>query len=118
MIALRPAELGLLLGLCQEGARSVSGRRRLTPAEAQLLSALQLYAYDLRSGAGSGTVGRQQDSDPAGSWLTTAEAARRLHVSPEYVRRLAGRGDLVAERHGHCWLIDADSVSTHRGGRA
>lgn len=109
---LRPAQIGLLLGLLREGARSVSGRRRLTPAEVALVGQIELYAYDVRSGAG--TVGRQQDRHPAGSWLTTEQAAKELAVSPEFVRRLARRGDLVAERHGRCWLIDADSVSTHR----
>jgi excisionase family DNA binding protein len=109
---LRPAQLGMLVGLLREGARSVSGRRRLTPAEVALLQEIELYAYDVRSVAG--TVGRQQDQRPSGSWLTTEQAARRLHVTPEYVRRLARRGDLVAERHGHAWLIDADSVTTHR----
>lgn len=105
------ARVQLLAGLLREGARSVSGRRRLTPAEAALLQAVELYAYDLRSGCGTGAV--QGNPGPAGSWLTVEQAAKELSVSAEYVRRLARTGALVAERHGRVWMVDADSVATH-----
>lgn len=109
---LRPAQLGLLVGFVREGARSISERRRLTRAEAELLQAVELYAYDVRFG--NELVGRQRNPGPPGSWLTTEEAARRLSVTPMHVRRLARSGALVGQRHGHAWLIDADSVSTYR----
>lgn len=103
----------LLAGLLREGARSVSGRRRLTPAEITLLQAVELYAYDMRSAPG--TVAVQGIAEPGPLWLTVDEAAKELHVSPEYVRRLARTGALVAERHGRAWMLGADSVASHRG---
>lgn len=112
MIALRPGELGLLLGLLREGARSVSGTRRLTPAEVDLLQVIELYAYDVRSA--SGTVGRQGDPARAPSWLTVDQAAKELRVSREFVRRLARSGALVAERRGRAWMVSADSISCHK----
>ena len=51
--------------------------------------------------------------------LTVAEAAGKLGVTPQQVRRLIDEGRLVAARHGKAWLLDADSVSQRvieRGG--
>lgn len=42
--------------------------------------------------------------------LSTAEAARRLGVSPRRVRALVESGELAAERVGRAWAIDEASV--------
>lgn len=47
-------------------------------------------------------------------WLTTAEAARRLGVSPRRVRQLAEEGKVEARKLGSKmrgeWMIEAGSV--------
>lgn len=49
------------------------------------------------------------------SFLTTAQAADKLDVSPAFVRSLAKRGKLAgAVRHGRDWLIPADAVAERR----
>ncbi|MEV6445988.1 helix-turn-helix domain-containing protein [Amycolatopsis sp. NPDC051716] len=76
---------------------------------------------DLRSSADSGTNGfRKAASGPSSAptdteWITTEEAAQRLQVTPEYVRRLARQGRLTARRttgRGAAWEINAADVAT------
>jgi len=53
-------------------------------------------------------------------FLTTAEAARELGVTPARVRQLILAGRLPAEKHGRDWLIDPaslDQVGERRPGR-
>ena len=38
--------------------------------------------------------------------LTTKQAAERLGVTPDYIRALIIRGQLVAVKHGRDWDID------------
>jgi excisionase family DNA binding protein len=55
--------------------------------------------------------------------MTTAEAAARLGITPEAVRKAIKRGRLVATKHGRDWLIDAVEVERYaatpkdKGGR-
>jgi hypothetical protein len=43
-------------------------------------------------------------------WMSVAEAADRLGISPARVRVLVHRGDLLAEQAAGRWLVDAASV--------
>jgi excisionase family DNA binding protein len=45
--------------------------------------------------------------------ITVKEAASRLGVSEQRVRRLIGDGDILAERHGHVWSIDPASLDDY-----
>jgi excisionase family DNA binding protein len=111
-LLIAPADVGLLADLLREGARTVTGRRRLTPREAELLMAAEGAAYSARSGLGpAAVVGAVQ---PASSWLTPGQAAKELQVTDRHVRRLARSGALAAERHGPVWLVSADSVASYR----
>lgn len=47
---------------------------------------------------------------PEQHWLSTSEAAARLHLSREWVRLLVQRGDLRAQRTRIGFLIDPQSV--------
>ena len=50
--------------------------------------------------------------------VSVAEAAAALECRPEYVRRLARRGDLAAHRLGRrTWAIDRASLDHYRYGR-
>jgi hypothetical protein len=54
-----------------------------------------------------------------GQALSAAEAARELGVSPQYVGRLACRGELAgARRHCRVWLIPRSAVAELRRRRA
>ena len=45
-----------------------------------------------------------------GRWLTPAETARRLNVTPQWVVRLADSGQIRSERTPLGRLLDIDSV--------
>ena len=49
-----------------------------------------------------------------GATITVKEAATRLGVSEQRVRRLIGDGDILAEHHGHVWAVDPASVDDYR----
>lgn len=49
-----------------------------------------------------------------GATITVKEAAIRLDVSEQRVRRIIGDGDILAERHGHIWAVDPASVDNYR----
>ncbi|WP_328488237.1 helix-turn-helix domain-containing protein [Streptomyces zaomyceticus] len=55
---------------------------------------------------------------PATVELTAHEAALLLECSPEYARRLARTGRLLARRAGTTWLINPTSLDNYRKGRA
>lgn len=46
-------------------------------------------------------------------WITTAEAAERLGITPIYVTVLLGSGKLVGVKQGKLWKIDPASVRDH-----
>lgn len=62
----------------------------------------------------------QQDSVHAGPHddIGTAEAARRLGITPNGVRDLVRRGRLGVRRAGGRWLVDAASVDAHAARKA
>jgi excisionase family DNA binding protein len=49
--------------------------------------------------------------------LTTGEAAQRLGVSAQEVRRLIAADELRATRKGRLWLVDEDAVAERRGAK-
>lgn len=55
--------------------------------------------------------------------MTTAEAAARLGVTPEAVRKAIKRGNMTAAQHGRDYWIEAEEVDRYaaapkdRGGR-
>ena len=49
-----------------------------------------------------------------GATITVKDAAVRLAVSEQRVRRLLGDGDILAERHGHVWAVDPASLDDYR----
>lgn len=49
-----------------------------------------------------------------GATITVKEAATRLDVSEQRLRRLIGDGDILAERHGHVWAVDPASLDDYR----
>ena len=49
-----------------------------------------------------------------GATITVKQAATRLDVSEQRVRRLIGDGDILAERHGHVWAVDPASLDDYR----
>ena len=52
---------------------------------------------------------------PLENYLTANEAARRLRVHPETVKRLCRQGDLPAEKLGNSWLINLDVLEVFAG---
>ena len=46
-------------------------------------------------------------------YVSVAEAAERLNLSPEQVRRRLRCGKLKGERVGHQWFVSADSLMGH-----
>ena len=62
----------------------------------------------------------QRDSVHAGGHddIGTAEAARRLGITPNGVRDLARRGRLDVRRTGHRWLVTVASVEAHAARQA
>ncbi|MFJ6438674.1 helix-turn-helix domain-containing protein [Streptomyces sp. NPDC091416] len=55
---------------------------------------------------------------PATVELTAYEAAALMGCSPEYVRRLARAGRVLARRAGPAWLINTASLDAYRKGTA
>jgi Helix-turn-helix domain len=105
-----PADTLALAPLLREGVRQVAGRRRLTPAEAEVTSTVELAAYSARrSVAGPATV--PAPTGPTPLWATVTEASGALGVSERHVRRLCRGGRLAAERRGPVWTIDPDSLA-------
>jgi excisionase family DNA binding protein len=49
--------------------------------------------------------------------LSTQEVAARLGVTPQHVRRLIESGQLAAERVGHRYVVDGDSVTALHAAR-
>jgi excisionase family DNA binding protein len=54
---------------------------------------------------------------PAPSWITIADAAERLSVSPKTIRRMISRGDLVGRRLPNSRLIRIDAAQLDTLGR-
>ena len=50
-------------------------------------------------------------------FLSTRDAAARLGVTPQHLRRLIESGQLAAERVGHRYVVDGDSVETLHAAR-
>ena len=48
-------------------------------------------------------------------YLTANEAARRLRVHPETIKRLCRQGDLPAEKVRNTWLIHTDVLDVFAG---
>lgn len=46
--------------------------------------------------------------------LTTLEAAARLGITPEAVRKAIKRGHMAAGKHGRDWLISPDEVDRYQ----
>lgn len=49
-------------------------------------------------------------ADDGNAWIMTTEAAQRLGVKPDTVRRMCREGRLHGTRRGRDWLIDPASV--------
>lgn len=47
-------------------------------------------------------------------WLTTAHAEALTGYAAAYLRRLAGRGRIVAQKVGRDWLIQQESLVTYQ----
>jgi excisionase family DNA binding protein len=57
---------------------------------------------------------------PPDPWLTTAEAARYVHLTAEALRARVRRGTIPAHRDGDRWLFHRDELDRHllgHGGR-
>lgn len=82
-----------------------------SPAARLLLSALFEAAQqdEARPSTDSSAIG----TVPAGC-VTVKQAAQHLECSPRWVRHLAGRGVIKAERAGRAWLIDRQSLDDYR----
>ncbi len=52
---------------------------------------------------------------PLADYATVNEAARRLKIHPETVKRLCRQGDLPAEKLHNTWLIRWDSLDVFAG---
>ena len=52
---------------------------------------------------------------PLDDYLTALQAARRLRVHPETVKRLCRQGDLQAEKVHNTWLIHQDTLEVFAG---
>ena len=50
------------------------------------------------------------DTSQAPSWVTTAEAATRLSMSPRRITRLANDGELKSVRLGRRWMVSVASI--------
>jgi excisionase family DNA binding protein len=59
-----------------------------------------------------------RDYDERLSWPTSAEAARRLGVTPDMVRRLARAGRIGFVETGHGRLLDPVSIEAYAHKRA
>lgn len=66
--------------------------------------------------------GRREAAGPEGrTWYTTAEAGKKLGVTPERVRQLIKAGVLAGKREGHGWLVSQGAIEgwkrPKRGGK-
>ena len=48
-------------------------------------------------------------------YVTAIEAARRLRVHPETVKRLCRQGDLAAQKFRNTWLITKEALEAFSG---
>lgn len=112
-LIIAPTDAGTVAVLAREGARAIAARRPLPRRAADVLDALALAAADARSAAGTaaGPAGPRPASSTPTRWINVEEAAAVLRTSTGYVRRLCRSGDLVAEKSGPAWLVDADAVA-------
>lgn len=76
-----------ILGCSREEAQALFHGRPVTPGEAEAL-AEKTYAW------------RRHLHDPTSYWITTSQAARVLHASPQHVKRLLDQGRLPHVVHG------------------
>ncbi len=49
-------------------------------------------------------------SESFDDYVTVAEAARRLNIHPEFVRRLIRKGELPARKFANTWLIEITTL--------
>ena len=75
-----------ILGCSREEAVELCHGRPVTPGEAEAIAA-ESYRW------------RRHLNDPESYWITTAEAARILELTPRQVKRLLDRGQLQHVRH-------------------
>lgn len=96
-------------------AHSFAGNRGATGAEGAQAQATARGQHQIgfagNRGAGALDV-------PTASWATVSDAAERLKMSEQYVRRLCHAGELVAERRGPAWVINPDSLTDYSLRRA
>jgi hypothetical protein len=50
--------------------------------------------------------------------ITTKQAAAILNVAPNTVTSYIANGDIVAQKHGHTWDVDKDSVIAFEDAKA
>lgn len=104
------AALRLLLDvLARQGRRPVG---RVAELEQQLTAASRPDPVD-RTSKHADTVA-PPESDVTDDGLTTEQAAARLVISPEAVRRHCRTGRLTARRHAGHWIITPASVDALR----
>ena len=72
----------------------------------------------MRTNSAVGKTGPTKEWSNLPEWITTEEAAELSGYHPEYVRRLARRGKIGAEKKGRDWWIDpmlpSHASSSHR----
>jgi excisionase family DNA binding protein len=44
------------------------------------------------------------------NWISVSEAAKVIGCTPQHLRAMVARGQIVHERVGHAWLLDKKSV--------
>ena len=76
-----PFDPARILGCSREQARALFHGRAVTPGEAEAI-AEKSYPW------------RRHLHDPTSYWITTGQAARLLHTSPQHVKRLLDQGRL------------------------
>jgi excisionase family DNA binding protein len=52
---------------------------------------------------------------PFENYLTVIEAARRLRIHPDTVKRLCRQGDIPAVKLRNTWLIDRENLEVFSG---
>ena len=52
---------------------------------------------------------------PFENYVTVIEAARRLRIHPDTVKRLCRQGDIPAVKLRNTWLIDRDNLEIFSG---
>lgn len=52
---------------------------------------------------------------PIENYLTVIEAARRLGIHPDTVKRLCRQGDIPAIKIRNTWLMDSDTLEVFAG---